>query len=93
MLCTQGWEVIFDILGLSAIPSVREAYNSLAALAPRLEKKRGDSLSSAQRHYITCHADFEGYRTLYRQRLVSEPEQLVAIESDGTARYAKGAPL
>lgn len=84
---------IFDLLGLNAADGAREAYNALSAIAPRLEKNRGDSLNSMQRHYIACNADFDSYRALHRRRLVLEPELSLASGDKGAAEFAKGGKL
>lgn len=64
---------LFQALGLEGLAQPRAEYDGLVSASPQLEKKRGDSLTSTQRHYITRHADFESYRALYSRRLILEP--------------------
>jgi hypothetical protein len=74
---------LFAKLGLEVVPSVRAQYRKLTDKSVELEKRRGDALTSAKRHYIALNAPFDAFREILQQRLVLSPSP--AADSLSTA--------
>lgn len=64
---------LFAKLDLDLVPEVQAQYRRLTDKSVELEKRRGDTLTSAKRHYIALNAPFEAFRQILQQRLVLSP--------------------
>lgn len=64
---------LFAKLGLEVVPSVAAQYRKITEKSVELEKRRGDTLTSAKRHYIALNAPFDAFREILEQRLVLPP--------------------
>jgi hypothetical protein len=64
---------LFAKLGLEVVPEVQAQYRKLTDKSVELEKRRGDTLTSAKRHYIALNAPFDAFKEILQQRLVLSP--------------------
>jgi hypothetical protein len=64
---------LFAKLDLDVVPEVQAQYRKLVDKSVELEKRRGDTLTSAKRHYIALNAPFDAFKEILQQRLVLPP--------------------
>jgi hypothetical protein len=66
-------EPLFAKLGLEVVPEVQAQYRKTIEKSVELEKRRGDTLTSANRLYISLNAPFDAFKEILQQRLVLPP--------------------
>ena len=66
-------EPLFAKLDLDVTPQVQAQYQKTIDKSVELENRRGDTLTSAKRHYIALHAPFEAFKEILEHRVVLPP--------------------